>query len=93
MTCKDCLHFEACESMLRAMGYQCDGDGADADERCDTFADRSRHVVREKGEWGNPIKVDADNNGYKCSECGEFGAPCWSYCPNCGADMRKGENG
>ena len=39
------------------------------------------------GRWGDPIKVDADNNGYKCSECGEFGVPCWNYCPNCGARM------
>lgn len=50
-------------------------------------------VVREKGEWGTPIKVDADNVGYKCSQCGEFGVPCWRFCPNCGADMRKGEDG
>lgn len=49
-TCKDCLHYEACESMLRAMGYTFDGvDEVDAEERCDTFADRSRYVVREKG--------------------------------------------
>ena len=39
------------------------------------------------GRWGDPVKVDADNNGYKCSECGEFGAPCWNYCPDCGARM------
>ena len=26
----------------------------------------------------------------KCSECGEY-APYWSFCPNCGADMREGE--
>ena len=50
-------------------------------------------VVREKGEWGAPFKVDADNIGRKCSQCGEFGVPCFNFCPNCGADMRKGENG
>ena len=39
------------------------------------------------GQWGKPIKVDADNVGYKCSNCGEFGAPCWNFCPCCGANM------
>lgn len=43
--------------------------------------------LRPNGKWGNPIKVDAENIGYKCSECGEFGVPCWHYCPNCGARM------
>lgn len=40
-TCKDCLHYEACASMLRAMGYTVDGDGLDADKRCDTFTSRA----------------------------------------------------
>ena len=43
--------------------------------------------LRPNGKWGNPIKVDAENIGYKCSEYGEFGVPCWHYCPNCGARM------
>lgn len=36
-TCKDCLHDEACRSMLRSMGYTVDGDGVDADKRCGDF--------------------------------------------------------
>lgn len=40
-TCKDCLHCEACTSMLEAMGYTVDGDGLDADKRCSTFASKS----------------------------------------------------
>lgn len=43
-TCKNCLHFEACGSMLKALGYTVDGDGYDADKRCDTFKDRSRFI-------------------------------------------------
>lgn len=39
------------------------------------------------GDWGKPFKVDAHNNGYKCSECGYYGVPCWHYCPKCGARM------
>ena len=53
-------------------------------------------VVREKGEW----------EGTNCSRCGgsymdyadadsypAIGEPKPDFCPNCGADMRKGENG
>ena len=40
-TCKDCLHYKACSSMLKAMGYTVDGDGLDADKRCDTFTPRA----------------------------------------------------
>ena len=51
-TCKDCLHYEACGSMLKALGYTVDGDGLDADKRCDTFASATvymelRKVVRQ----------------------------------------------
>ena len=42
-TCKDCLHYEACVEMLRAMGYTCDGDGQDADKRCGTFASNAEY--------------------------------------------------
>lgn len=80
-TCKDCLHDEVCAYVKPDLPL------------CADFKDRSKYVTRDKGEWGAPFKVDADNIGYKCSECGEFGVPCWHFCPNCGADMRKGENG
>lgn len=39
------------------------------------------------GRWDGPFKVSADDVGYKCSVCGEYGVPCWNYCPNCGAKM------
>lgn len=49
-TCKDCLHCEACTSMLEAMGYTVDGDGQDANKRCDQFnavQRELRKVVRQ----------------------------------------------
>ena len=42
-TCKDCLHCEACTTMLEAMGYTVDGDGLDADQRCNTFASNTEY--------------------------------------------------
>ena len=44
-TCKDCLHCEACTSMLEAMGYTVDGAGLDADKRCNTFKQRAGVII------------------------------------------------
>ena len=96
MTCKDCLHYEACESMLRAIGCPFDGECADADERCDTFADRSRYVVREKGEWDDSgrYKFADGSKAIRCPFCGacineeEYDLYVWNFCPYCGSDMR-----
>ena len=82
MTCKDCLHFEACESMLRALGFPCDGDEADADERCYTFADRTRYVIREIGVWRYHT-----NASVKCSVCKGVCAMRSNFCPHCGTEM------
>ena len=52
-------------------------------------------VVREKGEWIIPTKIGGRAfNIPHCSVC--KGVPCGvdentNFCPNCGADMRKGE--
>ena len=56
-------------------------------------------VVREKGEW-EIIRDDYDNELMRCPACREEfydgendtvdHTP--NFCPNCGADMRKGEN-
>ena len=56
MTCKDCLHNEACVDMLQAMGFTVDGDGYLADKRCRIFKDKNNYaeVVRckECKHWG-----------------------------------------
>lgn len=57
-------------------------------------------VVREKGEWLH-VCGKGRHAEYECSECeihvcfdekigGDI--PAYNFCPNCGADMRKGEN-
>lgn len=38
-------------------------------------------------EFGNPYGT------YKCSACGGHSSDKYSFCPNCGADMREGEHG
>lgn len=45
-------------------------------------------VVREKGEWRQHT-----NASVECPVCGGITAMLYNFCPNCGADMRKGENG
>lgn len=56
-------------------------------------------VVREKGEWIEKEDWNVDDYYYTCSVCKEDfvtidGEPMRSnFCPNCGSDMRKGENG
>ncbi len=51
-------------------------------------------VMREKGEW----EEADDGDGVVCSVCREdfcvlvYETERFNFCPNCGADMRKGEN-
>lgn len=111
MTCKDCLHYGVCSGYLPsdldkdvfdlcAKGLW--DEIPDIDERCSDFKDRSRYVVREKGEWvagercnHKPCRIKNPEKWviYKCSVCGySNGRKRNDFCPNCGADMRKEEN-
>ena len=47
-------------------------------------------VVREKGEW-IPLYPTGAFVG-SCSVCKTLGSLDSNFCPNCGADMTKGEN-
>lgn len=59
------------------------------------------YVVREKGEWDDSGRCTFANGGkaIRCPFCGaclneeEYDLYVWNFCPVCGADMRKGENG
>ena len=44
MTCKDCLHYEACTDMIESLGHTLGGDGPNAEKRCKCFTDRSEWV-------------------------------------------------
>lgn len=55
--------------------------------------------VREniKGEWTKEAGYVAGDREWKCSVCGETfwngSMDRYHFCPNCGADMRREENG
>ena len=44
MTCKYCLHYEACTDMIEALGYTVGGDGFNAEKRCKCFTARSEWI-------------------------------------------------
>ena len=84
-TCKDCLHFEVCAYIKPDLPI------------CSDFADRSKYVVRKKGEWklvefqSSPLSID---QALVCSCCGfahQYDA-WFNRCPNCGAYMRTEED-
>ena len=62
-------------------------------------AKRKSEPQRMRGKWvGTEFDGYADGNPvyyeWKCSACGcvvEDEEPTWNYCPNCGADMRGGQ--
>ena len=80
----------------------CDGGEEPFNHSAEILADHflaNGVVVREKGEW-----VDHCVRDWRCSKCGEkikkvrnVDGYCYddkpNFCPNCGADMRKGKNG
>ena len=98
--CKDCLHMELCARDERLTEFS-----PEQEALCQMFIDRNRYVVREKGEWigwHGDRRVGDDEFGmsiyrhyhyYQCRKCGRRTAVRENFCPNCGADMRKGENG
>lgn len=56
MTCKDCIHFEACKGMLEAQGYRISDDHVYGENRiCETYQDKNslvpRTVIEEIEMW------------------------------------------
>ena len=89
--CKNCLHSRVCfdsEGTTRYYGTEIAANNVE--DLCSCFDDRSRYVVREKGEWKKVGKHD-----WRCTACG-IGVPYEDtghhFCPNCGADMRGAVN-
>lgn len=96
MDCKDCVHSYVCWKSM-----QIEKDNLD----CSDFADRSKYMMREKGEWedcdwvkygGHDECIHYPKAALCCSRCRNAFKKelLWKrdFCPNCGADMRKEEN-
>lgn len=47
-----------------------------------------RPVVRGRWRW---VGQDQWNDCYECSQCGKMNTDNSNFCPNCGADMRGGD--
>ena len=48
-----------------------------------------KYGERPSGEWMDREVYDADR--WKCSKCGRTEQYKENFCPNCGADMREGD--
>ena len=92
-TCKKCLHSRVCfDSDGTTRYYGPDIAANNVEDLCPCFADRSKYVVREKGEWQRvvPTKSAAKwSNKVACPVCHSAGHIRHNFCPNCGADMRE----
>ncbi len=97
MTCKDCVHYEACQEMYDLTTSLEDIDMLDnkyAEQGCLLFKNKADFVVVKHGRWERCIDWEYD---FCCSECGGFAVlgeynnhdVLTDYCPECGADMRK----
>ena len=97
-TCKDCLHFEVCDSGRHIGEYEID-DGVYSDgveNQCLAFKNKADFVEVKHGEWVKAQFVQRSGfrtvRDYICSICGKVYAieqPCnlMNYCPYCGAKM------
>jgi len=52
-----------------------------------SIIDNAPTVEPKQGEWD---KIGEIGLAYKCNKCGEVSVIPTRFCPNCGADMRKG---
>lgn len=92
MTCKDCIHYRACKSLLEAIGFTVDGDGNDADKRCDEFDDRSEWEKQKRGEWIPAGEYEQFGGEvypiWRCSVCGhEYAGDKMKRCSICDTKM------
>lgn len=97
MTCKDCIHYEACKNL-----YEIHGDGLSGESHvCDYFADRSRFVeltiakkikhtpdidkMREFHKLGLGSRMGEHSIFWTCSDCKLWVSLVYKSCPYCGA--------
>ena len=86
VNCKQCLHFEACDSMYRAL-FNTEWHPFMI---CDHFKDRTKLVTRAEAKW-----ID-HGYGVECPICNhqvndEYYLGDAVSCPNCGALLQPAE--
>lgn len=85
MRCNNCIHYDVC--------YQYDITDEDENEMCALYESKRPHGKWE--HWGSPFTDDTIANSIVCSICKaryvEIEGEIFNFCPNCGADMREGE--
>lgn len=94
-TCRDCLHFDVCETegiyfedeYIKNVAFS-----EDIKDLCHTFKNKSDYVEVKHGEWMRPTTVGGITIAGlpHCSVCGVVPCDEGKYCPNCGAKMDGG---
>lgn len=72
-TCRDCFHFEVCDSGRRIGEYEID-DGVyteGVENECLTFRSTADVVEVKHGYWKDRYGNKYDNHLYECSVCGK----------------------
>ena len=90
MTCKNCIHFEACKNILEAVNPDYKGKNITVESVCEVFKNKSDYAKVKHGYW----IYDAKDEYFFCSQC-ELSAlnnyrglsADSEYCPHCGAKM------
>lgn len=85
-TCKNCIHYKACESLLGYLNTT-SGVGGETDKKCPTFADKSRFIELpcKIGDTVYHIVKACPGGLYICPYCGGYGTdrcdkhPCREY--------------
>lgn len=94
MTCKDCLHWEACLHLIEAMNHDYKGKNITIKSVCKKFKNKYDYAEVKHGEWIEIIKDIGKGRTlthYKCSLCGVHINDKSNYCYHCGAKMDGGK--
>lgn len=97
-TCKECFHFEVCDSGRHIGEYEID-DGVyteGVENECLTFKNKTDFVEAKHGEWKHTVEFGqvGKYHYWNCSLCGVASQDEGSehYCPQCGAKMDAERN-
>lgn len=94
MTCRDCIHWKACKSMLEVQGYSVNNDFQGDAQRCDTFENKAEYTEVKKAKWLRHKYEGDKHESCECSNCKTIykypvTACLLNFCPKCGYDMRE----